>query len=174
MNPYQDYVEEKYEEAHPFSIKVQKCVQWVSPPSTVMYKRLKNLYDKGVLGGVEAFLPTPRQLATNYGEGFCAWSGPQAIKGLRSRAHEILQLLACAQNISLLTITINLLEYGLYPSEEEPIERPIQIRDDLGVATCLATLVIGKGKVVVVEDGRDSSDEDAPSLLIWDGSPFEV
>uniref|UniRef100_A0A803PL52 Uncharacterized protein n=1 Tax=Cannabis sativa TaxID=3483 RepID=A0A803PL52_CANSA len=64
-----DYVKVEYEEARPLRTNEKNGPRWVSPTSILTYKRLKNLYDKGLLGGVEAFLPTPRQLAANHAKG---------------------------------------------------------------------------------------------------------
>uniref|UniRef100_A0A803QBR8 Uncharacterized protein n=1 Tax=Cannabis sativa TaxID=3483 RepID=A0A803QBR8_CANSA len=52
---------------------------WISSPSVLTYKRLVNLDMNGLVGeDVVAFLPFNDRLANNLGEGFCAWSGPQA------------------------------------------------------------------------------------------------
>uniref|UniRef100_A0A803QBZ7 Uncharacterized protein n=1 Tax=Cannabis sativa TaxID=3483 RepID=A0A803QBZ7_CANSA len=76
-----DYVVKEYTEAHPLRRKSPPEDRWISPPSVATTKKMTNLFDRGLLGIVECFLPSPGKLATDPGEGYCAWSGAHTKQG---------------------------------------------------------------------------------------------
>uniref|UniRef100_A0A803NHD5 Uncharacterized protein n=1 Tax=Cannabis sativa TaxID=3483 RepID=A0A803NHD5_CANSA len=210
----------------------------VPPPSILTFKRLTNLLDEGLLRGVEAFLPHPRQLATDLGEGFCAWSRPYANQGAILPLHPYFKEMSnyykiyptqftpkgindtmdkevskisgfiedyymvkdmdvdhlsfqCIPSYCHPPFTLGLRSRaqateGIITEQEAPnkrktskgnhvsIERPIRIKNDPEEVVCPTVQVTGKRKVVVMEDDEDSSNDDALSLLVWEGAPPEV
>uniref|UniRef100_A0A803Q8N4 Uncharacterized protein n=1 Tax=Cannabis sativa TaxID=3483 RepID=A0A803Q8N4_CANSA len=115
----QDYVEEECEEAWPLTTKGKKGPWWVSPSSILTYKRLTNVFNEGLLEGVETFLPHLGQLATNPGEGLCAWSGPMPNKEVQKEKTKLKR-------------------------HQEPVEQPIRISDDPKVAVHYMIPSIGR------------------------------